>query len=135
MTRQIFVNLPVTDLPRSMAFYKKLGFAFNPAFTNDQAACLVIGTDSFAMLGVRSLLQTFTKKPIADPRTTTTALVSISCASRDEVDRLVAIAKANGGSASEASDDQGFMYSHDFDDPDGNSWGVFHMVDTPEATK
>lgn len=131
MHSQLFVNLPVKDLKRSVDFYTKLGYTFNPQFTGEHAACMIVGENLFAMLGVEKTLGTFTSKAIADPRKFTTALISLSCDSRTQVDELVARALAAGGTISRPPDDDGFMYSHDYDDLDGNGWGLFCMTGAP----
>jgi predicted lactoylglutathione lyase len=128
MHKQIYVNIPITDLARSKAFYAALGFEFDPKFANEHGACLIVGDGIYTMLVKQDFLQTLTPKKIGDVATTTTALVSVSCASREEVDALVAKAVANGGRAHPGPDDEGFMYSHAFDDPDGNGWGLFCMA-------
>lgn len=128
MHQQIFVNLPVNDLPRSMAFFKSLGLTFNDQFTNEQGACMVIGENIHAMLLVKDFFKTFTAKPVADARETTEVLVCISCSSRAEVDELVAKAVAAGGSAPRQPQDHGFMYAHGFEDLDGHIWELVHMV-------
>jgi predicted lactoylglutathione lyase len=135
MTQQIFVNLPVSDLPRSMAFFRKLGFDFNPTFTNEQGACMVIGDNIFAMLLTRPFFQSFTKKQVADPHTTAQVLVCISRESRAEVDQMVAAAKAAGGKAYNEPQDHDFMYQHGFEDPDGNTWELVHLVGMPDDVK
>ena len=96
MHQQIFVNLPIENMARSQTFFKALGYAFNPEFTNDQGACLVMGDNLFVMLLVKDFYATFTTKTIADARTTSEVLVCFSCDSRDEVDALVAKAVAAG---------------------------------------
>lgn len=128
MARQLVINLPVSDLPRSMEFFKQLGFSFNPQFTDDNAACLVLGEDNFAMLLAEPFFQTFTKKTICDARRSTEVLIAFSCESREEVDQLVAAAVAAGGSIPRAPQDHGFMYAHAFEDLDGHVWEPFHMV-------
>jgi predicted lactoylglutathione lyase len=135
MTQQIFVNLPVTDLPRSMAFFRKLGFDFNPTFTNEHGACMVIGDNIFAMLLTRPFFQSFTKKQVADPQTTAQVLVCISRETRAEVDQMVATAKASGGKVYNEAQDHGFMYQHGFEDPDGNIWELAHLVGMPDEVK
>jgi predicted lactoylglutathione lyase len=131
MHQQIFVNLPVRDLKRSMTFFKELGLSFNPAFTNDDAACLVIGENIFAMLLVEKFFQTFTAKAIVDAHEATETLVCLSCESRAEVDELVAKALKAGGRAPREPQDHGFMYGHGFEDLDGHIWELVHM--NPEA--
>ena len=128
MSRQIFVNLPIKNMERSQAFFKALGFSFNPQFTNEQGACMVIADDIFAMLLVEPFFQTFTKKPIADASKTTEVLVCLSCESRAEVDELVRKAVAAGGTAPNAPQDHGFMYGHGFQDPDGHIWELVYMA-------
>jgi uncharacterized protein len=131
MHKQIFVNLPVRDLKRSMTFFKSLGLSFDPAFTNDDAACLVIGENIYTMLLVEKFFQTFTAKPLVDAHGSTEVLVCLSCESRAEVDDLVARAVAAGGRAPRAAQDHGFMYAHGFEDLDGHIWELVHM--NPEA--
>ncbi|MBL9117764.1 MAG: VOC family protein [Verrucomicrobiaceae bacterium] len=122
MSRQIFINLPVTDLDKSKAFYEALGFNINKDFTDDKAACVVMGDGLHAMLHTHESLRRFTDKQICDPRTTVQALIAIQVESRTEVDRLAAAAVANGGSTPRPSQDHGFCYYHAFEDLDGNTW-------------
>ena len=127
MSRQIFVNLPIKDMERSKAFFGALGFTFNPQFTNEQGACMVIADNIYAMLLVEPFFQTFTKKPVADATKSTEVLLCLSCASRAEVDELVGKALAAGGTAPNAPQDHGFMYGHGFADPDGHVWELMYM--------
>ena len=127
MARQIFVNLPIKDMARSRAFFSALGFGFNPQFTNEQGACMVISEGIHAMLLVEPFFQTFTRKPIADAKKSTEVLVCLSCESRAEVDELVKKALAAGGSAPNAPQDHGFMYGHGFEDLDGHVWELAWM--------
>ena len=128
MARQIFVNLPIKNMERSQAFFRQLGFSFNPQFTNEQGACMVVSENhSYVMLLVESFFQGFTKKPIADASKSTEVLVCLSCESREEVDELVRKALAAGGTAPNAAQDHGFMYSHGFTDLDGHVWEVMWM--------
>ena len=127
MHKQIFVNLPVADLPKSKAFFEALGLTINPQFTNEQAACVVISESIYAMLLVKDFFKGFTTKPIADAKTTTEALVCLSCESRAEVDAVVAKALAAGGTAPRPPQDHGFMYSHGFEDLDGHIWELMYM--------
>ncbi|MGV3493857.1 MAG: VOC family protein [Ramlibacter sp.] len=132
MARQIFVNLPIRDMARSQAFFRALGFDFNPQFTNEQGACLVVEKDSiYVMLLVEPFFATFTEKPVADARKATEVLVCLSCASREEVDTLVRKAVAAGGRTYKAPQDHGFMYFHAFEDLDGHQWELMWM--NPEA--
>jgi predicted lactoylglutathione lyase len=127
MARQIYVNLPVKNLERTKAFFGSLGFSFNPQFTNDSGACMVIGDDIYAMLLTESFFQTFTTKPVADATRSTEVLVCLSCESRAEVDELVRKALAAGGKAPNPPQDHGFMYGHGFEDLDGHVWELVHM--------
>jgi predicted lactoylglutathione lyase len=128
MTRKIFVNLPIRNMQASQAFFRQLGFQFNPQFTNEQGACLVISEDhSYVMLLVEPFFQTFTVKPVADARQGTEVLLCISCDSRAEVDDMVRKALAAGGTAPNPPQDHGFMYSHGFTDLDGHVWEVMWM--------
>jgi uncharacterized protein len=127
MHKQIFVNLPVRDLKRSMTFFKALGLNFDPAFTNDDAACLVIGENIYAMLLVEKFFQSFTDKRLVDAHEQVETLVCLSCESRVEVDDLVARAVAAGGRTPREPQDHGFMYAHSFEDPDGHIWELVHM--------
>ncbi|MDR7376126.1 putative lactoylglutathione lyase [Rhodoferax ferrireducens] len=127
MARQIFVNLPIKNMERSQAFFRSLGFDFNPQFTNEKGACLVISETIYAMLLVESFFQSFTKKTITDTATSTEVLICLSCDSRVEVDALVAKALAAGGTAPNAPQDLGFMYSHGFEDLDGHIWELAYM--------
>jgi len=127
MARKIFVNLPIKDMKRSQEFFKALGFTFNPQFTNEQGACMVISEDIFAMLLVEPFFQSFTRKAIADAKKSTEVMVCLSCESRAEVDDLVRKALAAGGTAPNAPQDHGFMYSHGFEDPDGHVWELAWM--------
>ena len=131
MNRQMFVNLPVRDLARTKEFFAALGFSFNPQFSDEAAACMIVGTDSFVMLLAESFFKTFTKKEIVDARKATEVLVCISCSSDDEVKQLVARAKQNGGSIPREAQDLGFMYQHAFEDPDGHTWELVHMRKQP----
>jgi predicted lactoylglutathione lyase len=128
MHKQIYVNLPVADLPRSRAFFESLGLHFEPKFSNDQGACLVIHEGSIhAMLLTQDFFRTFTSKPIADATRSTEVLVCLSCESRGEVDALVQKALAAGGTAPRAPQDHGFMYAHGFEDLDGHIWELVAM--------
>jgi predicted lactoylglutathione lyase len=127
MTRKIFVNLPIKSMERSQAFFKSLGFSFNPQFTNDKGACMVVSDDIFVMLLVEPFFQTFTKKQIADATRMTEAILCLSSDSRAEVDDLVKKALAAGGTAPNPPQDHGFMYGHGFTDLDGHTWELVWM--------
>ena len=129
---QIFVNLPITDMARSQAFYTALGYHFNPDFTNEQGACLVLGDNLYAMLLTHAFFQGFTGKAIVDATQATEVLVCLNCDCRAAVDALVAKALAAGGTAPRPPVDHGFMYGHGFEDLDGHIWELMHM-DTSAA--
>ncbi len=134
MNTQIYVNLPVRNLERTKEFFTSLGFGFNPQFTNDQGACMVVSGDIYVMLLTESFFQTFTGKPVADANKVTEVLVCLSCESRQKVDEMVAKAIAAGGKAPRAPQDHGFMYGHGFEDLDGHIWELAYM-DAPAAGK
>ena len=128
MPRQIFINLPIRDMQKSQEFFRSLGFSFNPQFTNEQGACMVVSENqSYVMLLVEPFFQTFTKKPVADATQATEVLIAVSCENRDEVDEMVKKALSAGGTAPNPAQDHGFMYSHGFTDLDGHVWEVFWM--------
>ncbi|MFZ6846549.1 VOC family protein [Undibacterium sp. RuTC16W] len=131
MSKQIFLNLPVSDLPKSLAFFKALGFENNPQFSSDSGECIVISDTIFAMLCTRDRFRDFTPKDICDTSKAVEMLINLNCESREEVDGLVAKALAAGGSTYDKPEDLGFMYSHSFVDPDGHGWGLFHITATP----
>jgi len=126
-SRKIFLNLPVRDLKRSIEFFTKLGFSFNPQFTDDNATCMIVSEEAFVMLLVEARFKDFTKKQICDTRTQTEGIFAISAASRDEVDSLVRAALAAGGTHASDPVDHGFMYGWSFHDLDGHHWEVIYM--------
>lgn len=130
MTQQIFVNLPVADLPKSIAFFEALGYANNPQFTDDTAACMVISDTIYVMLLTHPKFQAFTPRKICG-RETTEVLLCLSCDSREQVDDLVRRAVAAGGSTYAEPQDHGFMYGHSFADPDGHQWELVYMSGMP----
>jgi uncharacterized protein len=127
MAKMIFVNLPVKDLERSKEFFTALGYTFNPQFTDENAACLVISDAIFAMLLTEPYFKGFTKKELPDTSKSAEVIVALSADSREEVDTLVDKAMAAGGQPSIATQDLGFMYSRSFQDPDGHAWEVVWM--------
>ena len=127
MSRQIYVNLPVADLARTVAFFTALGFSFDPKMSNDDATCMPIGDGSFVMLLTTPFFASFTGKPVADAHAVTEVLVCLSADSRDEVDALVRKAVAAGGTAPRPPQDHGFMYGHGFEDLDGHVWELVYM--------
>jgi uncharacterized protein len=129
--RKVFINLAVSDLKRSMAFFTALGFTFNPKFTDDNAACMILSEEGYVMLLARPFFQGFTKKEICDTSSQTECLVALSCENRAEVDELVNKAIAAGGTHAMDAMDHGFMYGWSFYDLDGHHWEVMWM--SPEA--
>jgi uncharacterized protein len=127
MDTKIFVNLPVSNLKKSIEFFTKLGFTFNPQFTDETATCMIIGEDIFVMLLTKEKFKTFTPKEIVDATKSTEVLVGLSAESRDRVDELVRQAVAAGGTTYNEPQDHGFMYGHGFQDLDGHIWEVFYM--------
>lgn len=127
MVTNIFVNLPVKNLAHSIEFFGKLGFTFNPQFTDDSATCMIIGSNIFAMLLVEERFQGFSPKPISDARKDTEVLLALSVESREEVTAMVEKAVAAGGSTYSEPKDYGFMVQHGFEDLDGHIWEVFYM--------
>src|SRR6476646_4833837 len=125
--RTLFVNMPVADVARSKAFFELLGFGFNPNFTDETAACMMVGDQAFVMLLHRDKFAEFAKLPVADPTTHTLALYCFSVSSRDEVDAVSAAALAAGGTEADGAEDYGFMYSRSFFDLDGHGWQVMWM--------
>ena len=121
MAKMIFVNLPVADLPRSIAFYEAIGMTRNPQFSNDQAAMMVWSDTISFMLLSHGFYAGFTSKPIADARATSEVLLSLSRDSRAEVDAITEAAIAAGGIGDpRPAQDMSFMYSRAFADPDGH---------------
>ena len=127
MATQIFVNLPVKDLNRSMDFFSSLGFNFDPKFTDEKAACMIISDDIYAMLLREEFFKTFTKKEIADATKNTECILALSAESRDKVNEMVNKAKEAGGTLSKEVKDHGWMYEWGFQDLDGHLWEVFYM--------
>lgn len=122
MARKIFVNLPVRDLDRSKQFFGRLGFSFNPQFTDDTAACMVVSEDIFVMLLTHAKFAPFTPNPIGDATRSTEVLVCLSCESRGQVDETVTKAVAAGGRTFSEPMDHGFMYARSIQDLDGHIW-------------
>ena len=127
MATQIFVNLPVKDLNRTVEFFTKLGFTFNPDFTDENATCMIIGENIFAMLLTEKYFSTFTKKPLADAKTSTEVINAFSLGSRQEVDNITEKAIAAGGKQYKEAEDHGWMYGRNFEDLDGHQWEFFFM--------
>ncbi|MGR2739323.1 VOC family protein [Billgrantia sp. Q4P2] len=127
MSRMIFVNLPVVDLEKSMAFYEALGFTNNPHFTDETAACMVLSETIHVMLLTHDKWRTFTDRPIPPPDSSE-VMLALSCENRAAVDVMNEAAGANGGTADiNPRQDHGFMYSCALADPDGHVWESFWM--------
>lgn len=133
MAQQIFVNLPVKDLNKSMEFFRGLGFGFNPQFTDKTAACMIVSDDIFIMLLTHPKFKAFTPKEICDAKKATEVLVCLSAESRGKVDEMVRNAVAGGGKTYSQAQDHGFMYGHGFQDLDGHIWELIYM--DPSAIK
>jgi uncharacterized protein len=128
MIKQVFINLPVANLPKSIAFFQALGFSPNPNFQDDNGACIVISDAIAVMLITHVRFRDFTPKQICDTRQAVEVLTTLSCSSREEVDALVQKAIAAGGHTHDKPEDFGFMYTHSFVDLDGHGWGVMHLT-------
>jgi len=127
MIGKIFVNLPVKDLDASMAFFKALGFSFNPQFTDKTAACMVMSDDIYAMLLTHAKVKEFSKKAIADAHETTEVLTALSVDTKEKVHEIADKALKAGGAETYPPKDYGFMFTRSFEDPDGHIWEVFWM--------
>jgi uncharacterized protein len=126
-SRKLFVNLAVRDVKKSMEFFSRLGFEFNPKFTDEKAACMIVSDEAYCMLLGEQFFRTFTKREVCDTSKQTEALLALSCTSKAEVDELVKKAIASGGKHAMDAQDHGFMYGWSFYDPDGHHWEVFWM--------
>ncbi len=133
LPRKMFVNLPVKDLDRSIGFFKKLGFRFDPQFTDEHATCMIIGDDSSVMLLDEDRFKDFARKPIADATRGTEGIFALSAVSRDEVDELVDTALNEGGQPAAEKQEAPFAYSRSFYDLDGHHWEAVYMA--PQGTE
>jgi predicted lactoylglutathione lyase len=127
MKTKIFVNLPVKDLNKTIWFFTKLGFKFNPQFTDENATCMIIGDDIFVMLLVEKFFKTFTKKEICDTSKNTEVIVGLSADSREKVDQMMSKVIESGGSESREPMEHGWMYGRSFEDIDGHIWEIIYM--------
>jgi hypothetical protein len=135
MAKMIFINLPVSDLSRSTAFYEAVGATKNPQFSDHTASCMVFSDTIHAMLMTHDKYRQFTSKKIADAKTSSQVLICISADSREEVDNVVGNAGTAGGLTDPSPiDDFDFMYGRSFEDPDGHMWGV-NWMDLAAAAK
>ena len=127
MTQQVYINLPVEDLSRSVAFFTSLGYSANPKFSNEMGACIIVSDTIFVMLLTHEHFKSFAPNPIADATKTTEVLICLSCESREQVDALADKAIAAGGRSTKEPMDMGFMYGRSFQDLDGHGWELMHM--------
>lgn len=127
MSTKIFVNLPVKDLARSIDFFLRAGFTFDKGFTDDNAACLVISDDIYAMLLVEPYFSSFTNKTIADTATSVEAIVALGLDSRQDVDRMADAAVAAGAEPATRTQEESPMYTRSFYDLDGHHWELFWL--------
>jgi len=132
VSKQVFINLPVADLAKSIAFFEALGFQRNPQMSDDAGAGIVVSDTIHVMLSTHGRFREFTPKAICDTSKAVEVLISLSCDSREQVDDLVAKALAAGGSTYDKPEDFGFMYTHSFVDLDGHGWGLLHIAAMPE---
>jgi predicted lactoylglutathione lyase len=126
-SRKLFVNLPVRDLKKSREFFSGLGFQFNPKFSDDNAACMIVSDEAYVMLLLEPFFKTFTRRGLCDTTKQSEGLFALSCDSRAEVDEMVRKAVAAGGQHAMDPQDHGFMYGWSFYDLDGHHWEVFWM--------
>ncbi|HEY7571219.1 MAG TPA: VOC family protein [Nitrososphaeraceae archaeon] len=127
MTTKIFVNLPVKDLSKAKDFFTKLDFKFNPQFTDENAACMIVDENIFVMLLVEKFFKIFTKKEICDATKNTEAIVALSAVSREKVDEMINKAIESGGTESREPQDHGWMYGRSFEDIDKHIWEIIYM--------
>lgn len=127
MATKVFINLPVKDLNKSKDFFKGMGYSFNPQFSDENAACMIVSDSIFVMLLTETYFATFTKKPVADATSSTEVLIALDAASREEVQQTVAKAKELGATIYAEAQDHGWMYQHSFADLDGHQWELAYM--------
>lgn len=135
MATKVFINLPVKDLNRSKSFFEGLGYSFNPQFTDENAASMVVSDTIFVMLLTENYFKTFTKKPISDAKASTEVLIALDAVSRDEVQQTIAKAKSLGATIYNEPADHGWMYQHSFADLDGHQWEFVYMDETQFANQ
>jgi predicted lactoylglutathione lyase len=127
VAKQIFVNLPVKDLGKTIEFFKKLGFEFNPQFTDENATCMVVNDNIFVMLLVEKFFKTFTQKEICDTTKNTEVIIALSTESREKVDQMLENVIKAGGKESRKPQDHGWMYGRSFEDLNGHLWEIIYM--------
>lgn len=125
--RKLFVNVPVSDIQRSIHFFEALGFDFNQQFTDATATAMLVGEDAYFMLLTPAKFAQFTKRAVGNPREATSAIFALGVESREAVNTMVDAAIAAGGSHAMEPQDHGFMYGWSFYDLDGHHWEVFYM--------
>lgn len=130
-TKELYINLPVKDLPASIEFFRKLGFEFNAQFTDEKAACMIIGSNIYAMLLSEAFFKSFTKKEVCDTTQSNEVLLALSFDSREEVDAIVSKAREAGGKIPNEPTDHGWMYQTAFLDLDGHRWEPLFMEPNP----
>lgn len=131
--KEIYINLPVKDLNKSVDFFTKLGFSFHPEMTDEKATCMIVGPNIYVMLLTEPFFKTFTKKELADATKNTEVIVAISADSRQEVNDVVNKALEAGGTASNDPMDNEYMYLWSFQDLDGHLWEVMAMPENDET--
>jgi len=124
---KIFINLPVKDLNNTIDFFTKLGFKFNPQFTDENATCMIVGEDIFVMLLVEKFFKTFTKKEICNTSKDTEVIVALSVESREKVDQMINKALESGGKESREPQDHGWMYGRSFEDINKHLWEIIYI--------
>lgn len=127
MATKVFINLPVKDLNKSVEFFTKLGYKFNPQFTDENATCMIVSDDIYVMLLVEPYFKSFTKKEIPDTTASSEAIICLSADSREEVDDIIGKAVSAGATTPLDKQDHGFMYGHGFQDLDGHLWEYMYM--------
>ncbi len=127
MSSKIFVNLPVADLKKSMAFFENLGYTINPQYSDETAACIVVSEDIYFMLLTHAKFKEFTPKSLTDAFKTTEVINALSSDSKAELDQLVDKAMASGATENGDPKDYGFMYTRSFNDLDGHIWEYIYM--------
>ena len=127
MVTKIFINLPVKDLNNTIDFFTKLGFKFNPQFTDENATCMIVSEDIFVMLLVEKFFKTFTKKEICDTSKDTEVIVALSVESREKVDQMINKAQESGGKETREPQDHGWMYGRSFEDINKHLWEIIYM--------
>ncbi len=135
MINQIYINLPVKDLDASIAFFSKMGFTFDPQFTDETGTCMTVSENIFVMLLTEDKFKTFSPKPISDATQNTEVLLSLTVNERAKVDELVRDAIRAGGTVYNDPQDYGFMYGHGFQDLDGHTWELLYMDPEPQENK